>query len=129
MNRPGNGIVKEELLIRDKHDNKICCICSFATIEMDDGLALSFILTDLTLQKTAQKQLIVQNEELEAAQNQVTRQNDELEDTVKERTRDLTVSREHFKLLADHITQMTWTNLPNGDMNFYNQRWYELYRA
>lgn len=119
-----NRDIKEELLIRDKLDNKICCICSFATIEMDGGHALTVILTDLTLQKTAQKRLIVQNEELEAAQNQVTRQKDELEATVKERTRALTVSREHFKLLADHITQMTWTNLPNGDMNFYNERWY-----
>lgn len=116
--------IKEELFIWDKDDKKTCCICSFAVIEMDGGHALTVILTDLTLQKTAQKQLIVQNEKLEIAQNQVTRQKDELEATVKERTKDLTVSREHFKLLADHITQLTWTNLPNGEVNFYNERWY-----
>ena len=116
--------IKEELFIWDKYDNKTCCICSFAVIEMDGGHALSVILTDLTLQKSAQKQLIVQNEKLETAQNQVTRQKDELEATVRERTQDLTVSREHFKLLADHITQMTWTNLPGGEVNFYNERWY-----
>lgn len=116
--------IKEELFTWDKYDNKTCCICSFAVIEMDGGHALSVILTDLTLQKAAQKQLIVQNEKLETAQDQVNRQKDELEATVKERTRDLTVSREHFKLLADHITQLTWTNLPGGDMNFYNERWY-----
>jgi two-component system CheB/CheR fusion protein len=115
---------KEELCIRDKSDQKICCICSFAVIEMDGGQALTVILTDLTLQKAAQSQLMVQNEKLETAQNQVTRQKDQLEAIVKERTKDLTVSREHFKLLADHITQMTWTNLPGGEVNFYNERWY-----
>lgn len=109
---------KEELFIWDKYDKKTCCICSFAVIEMDGGYALTVILTDLTLQKVVQKELIIQNEKLESAQNQVTRQKDELEATVKERTRDLTVSREHFKLLADHITQMTWTNLPDGEVNF-----------
>lgn len=119
-----NQDTKEELFIRDKDDHKTCCICSFAVIEMDGGHMLSVILTDLTLQKAAHRQLIVQNEKLEVAQNQVARQNDQLEATVRERTRDLSVSREHFKLLADHITQLTWTNLPDGEMNFFNERWY-----
>lgn len=116
---------KEELFIRNKYDQLTCCLCSCASLEMDGGTALSLILTDLTVQKENQKQLILQNKKLEAAQNLTTRQNDQLEATVRERTQDLFVSREHFKLLADHIVQMAWTYLPNGDANFYNQRWYE----
>jgi two-component system phosphate regulon sensor histidine kinase PhoR len=50
--------------------------------------------------------------------------NDELEDTVKDRTNELFLSREHFKYLANNIPQMTWTNLPNGEVNYYNQQWY-----
>jgi two-component system phosphate regulon sensor histidine kinase PhoR len=92
---------------------------------MDGGAALSVIITDLTIQKDSQMLLKLQNEKLEAAQNLTVQQNDELEATVKERTKDLLASRENFKLLANHITQMSWTNLPNGDINFYNQRWYE----
>jgi two-component system phosphate regulon sensor histidine kinase PhoR len=116
---------KEELLIRDKYDKLTCCLCSFAALEMDGGAALSVIITDLTIQKDSQMLLKLQNEKLEAAQNLTVQQNDELEATVKERTKDLLASRENFKLLANHITQMSWTNLPNGDINFYNQRWYE----
>jgi two-component system phosphate regulon sensor histidine kinase PhoR len=116
---------KEELYIRDKYDQTTCCLCSFAALEMDGGAALSVILTDLTTQMESQKQLIIQNQKLESAQSLTVRQNDELEATVRERTKDLLISREHFKLLSDHITQITWTNLPNGDINYFNERWYE----
>jgi two-component system CheB/CheR fusion protein len=116
---------KEELFIRDKYDKLTCCLCSSASIEMDGGMALSLIITDLTTQKESQQQLMRQNEKLGIAQNLVRRQNDELEVAIKERTKDLLISREHFKILSDHITQMTWTNLPNGDINYFNQRWFE----
>ncbi|WP_426671517.1 PAS domain-containing sensor histidine kinase [Mucilaginibacter sp. McL0603] len=126
LNKAGWGTDnKEELFIKDRFDKLTCCLCSFAALEMDGGAALSVIITDLTIQKDSQMLLKLQNEKLEAAQNLTVRQNDELETTVKERTKDLLVSRENFKLLANHITQMSWTNLPNGDINFYNQRWFE----
>jgi two-component system phosphate regulon sensor histidine kinase PhoR len=126
LNKTGWGKdSKEELLICDKYDKTTCCLCSFSALEMDGGAALSIILTNLTSQKESQKYLMTQNQKLEVAQNLTIRQNDELEATVRERTKDLLISREHFKLLSDHITQMTWTNLPNGDINYFNQRWYE----
>ena len=34
------------------------------------------------------------------------------------------LSREHFKHLANNIPQMTWTHLPNGEPNYFNQQWY-----
>ena len=30
-----------------------------------------------------------------------------------------------FRTLTEAIAQMTWTNTPEGDVNFYNQRWYD----
>ena len=30
-----------------------------------------------------------------------------------------------FRTLLEAIAQMTWTNTPEGEMNFYNQRWYD----
>jgi two-component system phosphate regulon sensor histidine kinase PhoR len=115
---------KEELCIKGYNNEITCCLCSFAVIDMDGGHSLSVILTDLTAQKNAQKLLMSQNEKLEAAQNTVTKQKDELEAIVKERTKDLSVSRGNLKLLADHITQMTWTCMPDGRVNFFNERWY-----
>ena len=116
---------KGELFIKSENNEPTCCLCSFAVIDMDWGHSLSVILTDLTTQKTTQKHLISQNEKLEAAQGQVTRQKNELEAMVIERTKDLSVSRGNLKLLADHITQMTWTCMPDGRVNFFNERWYD----
>lgn len=116
---------KEELFIKGNDNTSTCCLCSFAVIDMDWGHSLSVILTDLTTQKAAQKHLINQNETLEAAQNLVTEQKNELEAMVLERTKDLSVSRGNLRLLADHITQMTWTCMPDGRANFFNERWYD----
>jgi PAS domain S-box-containing protein len=30
-----------------------------------------------------------------------------------------------FRTLMEAIAQMTWTNTPDGELNFFNQRWYE----
>jgi two-component system phosphate regulon sensor histidine kinase PhoR len=61
---------------------------------------------------------------LAAAQTATEKLNDELEDTVKSRTNELFLSREHFKYLADNIPQISWTNLPNGQVDYCNEQWY-----
>lgn len=102
----------------------IPCLMSCNAMDFDGGKALSVIITDLTIQKENQKQLEMQFGQLEEAQLLTQKLNDELEETVKIRTKDLTISREYLKLLMDNIPQMTWTNLPNGQITFYNKRWY-----
>lgn len=116
---------KEEIALIGKDNKKIFCLLSCNALELDEGIALSLILTDLTIQKEAERQLKLKNEQLEIAQNATKKLNDELEDTVKARTNELLISREHFRLLANNIPQMTWTSLPNGEANFYNQQWYD----
>ncbi|WP_240543430.1 PAS domain-containing sensor histidine kinase [Spirosoma foliorum] len=34
-------------------------------------------------------------------------------------------SEQRFRTLLEAIAQMTWTNTPEGEVNFYNQRWYD----
>ena len=120
-----NNECKEEIELLRKNRKPVNCLLSFNTLELDEGLALSLILTDLTIQKDAERELKVRNEQLAEAQSATEKLNDELEDTVRDRTVDLLISREHFKLLANNIPQMTWTHLPDGKVNFYNQRWYD----
>ncbi|MEO6151049.1 MAG: PAS domain S-box protein, partial [Mucilaginibacter sp.] len=116
---------KEEIAMDGPMTNKdTCCLISCNMLDLDEGTALSLIITDLTRQKATESQLQIKNEQLADARNTTEKLNDELEATVVERTKELTVSREHFKLLADNIPQMTWANLPTGEVNFYNQRWY-----
>jgi two-component system phosphate regulon sensor histidine kinase PhoR len=116
---------KEEIELLGNEGKATCCLLSCNTLELDEGTALSLILTDLTMQKEAEQELKTKNEQLEAAQNATKKLNDELEDTVRERTNELFISREHLRLLTNNIPQMTWTSLPDGQANFYNQQWYD----
>jgi two-component system phosphate regulon sensor histidine kinase PhoR len=115
---------KAEICISNKSGLQVPCLLSCNAMEFDGGVALSLIITDLTVQKETQQQLEVQFDQLEAAQTLTKKLNDELEETVKERTKDLTISKEYLKLLTDNIPQMTWTNLPDGEVTFFNQRWH-----
>lgn len=120
-----NADCKGEVLLSNRDGKLTPCLLSCTTLDLDEGTALSLILTDLTAQKETEWELKIKNDQLEEAQNIAERLNNDLEDTVRERTNDLLISREHFKLLANNITQMTWTNLPGGEVDFYNQRWFD----
>jgi two-component system phosphate regulon sensor histidine kinase PhoR len=125
INSAWNEECKEEILLVNSNGGQVTCLLSCNTLELDEGMALSLILTDLTIQKENEKQLKIRNERLTEAQNASEKLNDELEYTVKNRTADLLISREHFRVLSDNIPQMIWTNHPNGEVTFYNQRWYK----
>lgn len=115
---------KEEIQLLDSEQHLIPCLLSCNTLELDEGLALSLILTDLSLLKETEKELKLKNIALAAAQFASEKLNNELEEIVRGRTRELFLSREHFKYLANNIPQMTWTNLPDGEVDYYNQQWY-----
>ncbi|RFZ82033.1 PAS domain S-box protein [Mucilaginibacter terrenus] len=116
---------REEIILKDNRGKDMHCLFSCNNIELDTGPALSLIITDLTILKNTEHQLKQRNDELEEARAATEKLNDSLESTVKERTHDLLISREHFKVLTNNITQMTWTNLPDGSVNSYNQQWYK----
>ncbi|RYU91192.1 PAS domain S-box protein [Mucilaginibacter terrigena] len=116
---------RQEILLKDGDGKDMHCLFSCNTIELDTGAALSIIITDLSVLKDTEKQLQQRNEQLEESRANTEKLNNTLEATVKERTHDLVISREHFKLLTNNIVQMTWTNLPDGNVNSYNQRWYD----
>lgn len=114
-----------EIYLATNNDELIPLLVSLTTLELDDGTALSLILTDLTIQKDIEKELKVKNEQLQAAQVFTSQLNNQLDWKVKERTKELLTSREHFKFLADTIPVIIWTAQPNGDFDYYNKRWYE----
>ena len=97
---------------------------SFAMLHLDEGLCMSIILTDLTLLYRNQQLLKEQNHELALAKDLIERANNELEETVRQRTRELLVSREHFKFLGDHLPVIVWTALADGHIEYYNKKFY-----
>ncbi len=105
---------------------RIPVLLSLTTLEFDDGIALSVIITDLSLLKTAEKELQEKNRELVTTQNALTILNDQLENRVIERTNELLLSREHFRFLADNIPVIAWTAKPDGKIDYFNKKWYRF---
>ena len=116
---------KGELPIRNLSGELVPFLLSFTSLELDEGIALSIILTDLSLQKKSEQELKKKNEQLEEARVRVSKMNEELEILVKERTKDLFLSREHFKVLADNIPVIVWTANADGSGDYFNKRWEE----
>lgn len=116
---------KAEVVIYNSEAGQIPCLLSCYVIELDEGAALSVILTDLTQQKESERQLLAKNQQLEEVRKATERLNDELENTVKERTSELLKSREYFKFLANNIPVIVWTAKPDGQHDYFNKRWYE----
>lgn len=116
---------KGEIYLINQENELVPFLISLTTLELDEGTALSVILTDLTIQKENEKELKQKNDQLQEAHLHTAKLNYELEDKVKERTNELLLSREHFKFMADNIPVIVWTAQPDGKFDYYNKRWYE----
>jgi len=116
---------KGEILLRNKNKELIPFLLSVTSLELDEGTALSVILTDLAVQKENERQLQLKNEQLQEARLKADRTNEELEDMVRTRTKDLFLSREYFKFLADNIPVIIWTADTEGKLDYINRQWHE----
>ena len=116
---------KGELLLKNRKGEVIPFLLSLTSLELDEGTSLSVILTDLSIQKETEKELKLKNDQLEEVKHKVWTMNEKLEETVEERTKDLLISREHFKFLADNIPVIVWTTHADGTADYFNKRWYE----
>jgi two-component system CheB/CheR fusion protein len=119
-----NKECKGEINISSKENASIPVLLSLTSLELDEGVALSIIITDLSDQKNIEKQLRENNKLLEAAKSYAEKLNNELEARVAERTQELLTSREHFKFLADTIPVIVWTASAKGEYDYFNRQWY-----
>ena len=62
-----NSDSKGEILLKNNKDRIIPVLLSFTSLELEEGISLSVILTDLSAQKETQNQLKTKNEQLEEA--------------------------------------------------------------
>jgi two-component system phosphate regulon sensor histidine kinase PhoR len=120
-----NSDSKGEIFLKKNDGQIIPVLLSFTSLELDEGRSLSVILTDLTRQKETENQLKLKNGQLEEVRRNIAKLNEELEDIVKERTKDLLMSREYFKFLADNIPVIIWTADTEGKLDYVNRRWNE----
>lgn len=50
----------------------------------------------------------------------------QMKENLQRFTSDLKNSREEFKKLADFMPQIVWTATPDGKVDYYNEKWYEI---
>ena len=81
--------------------------------KVDDGLTVTF--ADITDKKLADQKLLAAYQELQSAEENLKKLNNELEERITERTRELTVSEERFRLisLATNDAIWDWTLVEN----------------
>jgi two-component system phosphate regulon sensor histidine kinase PhoR len=92
MTKAWKGNTKGELSLLTNNSQKLPALLSLKTLDLDEGLSLSVIITDLTEQKETQQLLEQKNAELVEAQKTAHHLNANLENTVKERTRELEIN-------------------------------------
>jgi PAS domain S-box-containing protein len=69
--------------------------------------------------------LIKQEEKVRIVNQDLLLLNQELEERVTNRTKALGESEKRFRNMMETIPQIAWTNTIDGEMAFYNQRWYD----
>ncbi|MDN5285236.1 MAG: hypothetical protein JWR38_1510 [Mucilaginibacter sp.] len=69
--------------------------------------------------------LIKQEEKVKLINHELLQLNLELEERVIRRTKALAESENRFRNMMETIPQIAWTNTVEGEVIFYNQRWYD----
>ena len=69
--------------------------------------------------------LIKQEEKVRIINQDLLQLNQELEERVASRTKALVESENRFHSMIETIPQIAWTNTVEGEVTFYNQRWYD----
>jgi PAS domain S-box-containing protein len=75
--------------------------------------------------QTTNEELSSTNEALHAAQQQLEQIRQELESRVLQGTSDLEQSQERFRLMVEALPHKAFTATPQGEIIYYNGRWYE----
>lgn len=63
--------------------------------------------------------------ELNKIREDLVKVNSELELRVERRTRQLKESEQNFRFVTESIPQLVWTTDPQGDVDYFNQKWYD----
>lgn len=72
----------------------------------------------------ARKEKLITDEKLKVINQELLELNQELETRVIHRTKALAESESRFRSMMETIPQIAWTNTIEGEIVFYNQRWY-----
>lgn len=102
------------------HGAKVPVLLSLQTLLLEEGPAMSCIITDLTVQKTQQRLLEEKNTALEQARQVAIKLNNNLELTVRERTRELYANQERLSRILETIAEGIAITDNTGQLTYAN---------
>lgn len=102
---------KEEIILEGNHRTTPCQL-SLTTLDLDEGIALSIILTDLTTQKETQRQLKLKNEELEKINLELELSNIDLQQFAYVASHDLQEPLRKIQLFSTYLKDKHLHDLP-----------------
>jgi len=84
---------------------------SLTTLELDEGVSLSIILTDLSLQKDTQRQLSIYNEQLQASNHALENSNHDLQQFASVASHDLQEPLRKIQIFSNLLSEKCATSL------------------
>ncbi|QJD96157.1 PAS domain S-box protein [Mucilaginibacter robiniae] len=71
------------------------------------------------------EELMATVDELNQSQENLSVLNNDLEQRIIERTAALAASERRYRSILNALPHIAWTSTPEGEINFFNQRWYD----
>jgi PAS domain S-box-containing protein len=103
--RSWTGDCKIEALLRSGEDNKPVQL-SFNMLQLDEGVSMSIIITDLTAQKNTQRELELFNAKLQAANDALELSNYDLQQFASVASHDLQEPLRKIQIYSNHLQDM-----------------------
>jgi len=75
--------------------------------------------------RQANELLTREREKVKSVNEELSQLNSQLENRVAARTKALGESENRFRKMMETIPQIAWTNTVEGEVDYYNQRWYD----
>ena len=116
-------IANKELVIQNEEKEKRAADLALLTMELHAQQEELRQANDELNDKT--ELLIKQEEKVRVINQDLLLLNQELEERVVNRTKALAESENRFRNMMETIPQIAWTNTFEGEITFYNQRWYD----
>ncbi|MDB5088197.1 MAG: hypothetical protein JWR09_2191 [Mucilaginibacter sp.] len=113
----------DELVIQNEEKEKRAADLALLTLELHAQQEELRQANDELNEKT--ELLIKQEEKVRVINHDLLLLNQELEERVINRTKALAESENRFRNMMETIPQIAWTNTFEGEITFYNQRWYD----
>ncbi|TCC88080.1 PAS domain-containing protein [Pedobacter frigiditerrae] len=103
------------------NNGEVPVLLSLKTLNLDEGISLSIILTDLSEQKLSQRLLLKKNEELLIAEQLASQLNTNLERAVKARTQELYKSQQQLSRVLETMAEGVMIVDVNSRMTYANK--------